>query len=98
MTRDPKTYGVADTIILDVNLDVQKMSLDSGKLDRFAVDLENFEAATNSFAKHWKEDALIMVETTVPPGTCEKIVKPLIERELGLSDLSLGKYRLGHSY
>ena len=45
-----------------------------------------------------KEDVLILVETTVPPGTCKKVVKPIIEKALSKRGLSTLKFSLGHSY
>ena len=32
------------------------------------------------------------------PGTCSKVVKPVIEEELTKRNLTLNNYRLGHSY
>ena len=45
-----------------------------------------------------KENALILVETTVPPGTCLKVVKPIIYEELRKRKLDTSKIRIGHSY
>jgi nucleotide sugar dehydrogenase len=41
---------------------------------------------------------LVLVETTVPPGTCQKIVKPIIEGCLQSRKLPLDKIKIGHSY
>ena len=38
----------------------------------FGVDLGAFEKAIRTIADHCKPDVLIVVETTVPPGTCER--------------------------
>lgn len=97
-TYDPKAYKYADVVIIDINLDVQKTSNDTGKLGHFDVDLTGFKSAIKSVGANCREDVLIMVETTVPPGTCEKIVKPLIEEQLIYRGLCLDHYRLGHSY
>ena len=35
-------------------------------------------------AKHLKEKDLVIVESTVFPGTCENIIKPVLEKESGL--------------
>ena len=97
-TFDPRAYGYADAIIVDINLDVQKQSGDGGRLEAFNVDLSSFSAAIQAISSNCKEDALVLVETTVPPGTCEKVVRPIIEAGLLQRGLSLEKYRLGHSY
>ena len=97
-TYDPVAYKHADVVIVDVNLDVQKQSHDKGGLKDFDVNLDGFKAAIQSIGMHCREDVLVLVETTVPPGTCDQVVKPIIEEELLRRDLTLEKYRLGHSY
>ncbi len=97
-TYDPLAYQYADVIIVDINLDIQKESDMNGGLKEFNVDLNGFKAAIQTIGRNCRDDVLILVETTVPPGTCEKVVKPIIERELVGRDLSLKEYRLGHSY
>ncbi|MDB9963297.1 nucleotide sugar dehydrogenase, partial [Pseudomonadales bacterium] len=67
-------------------------------LQDFDVDLGGFKAAVQSIARNCRDDVLVLVETTVPPGTCEQVVRPIIEEELVKRELSLKNYRLGHSY
>ena len=47
-----------------------------------------------------KPDCLVLVETTVPPGTCEKIVKPIIEEEFIKRGIDVKKNPplVAHSY
>ncbi|MDC3343066.1 nucleotide sugar dehydrogenase [Pseudomonadales bacterium] len=97
-TYDPVAYQYADVIIVDINLDVQKQSHEKGGLKDFDVHLNGFKAAIQSIGRNCRDDVLVLVETTVPPGTCEQVVKPIIEEELVRRDLNLEKYRLGHSY
>lgn len=97
-TYDPIVYAYADVIIVDINLDVEKKSQKDDSLKSFDVDLSQFKAAIKSIGVNCKEDALILVETTVPPGTCEKVVSPIIESQLKIRGLAVDKFRLGHSY
>ncbi len=97
-TYDPLAYQYADVIIVDINLDVQKFSNEKGGLTDFDVSLDSFKAAIRSIGKNCREDILVLVETTVPPGTCAQVVKPIIEEELIKRKLTLKDYRLGHSY
>lgn len=97
-TYDPTAYQYADVIIVDINLDVQKQSYDSGGLKEFDVNLNSFKAAIRSIAKNSRDDVLVLIETTVPPGTCEQVVKPIIEEEFAKRGLASKNYRLGHSY
>jgi len=97
-TYDPAAYSFADVIIVDINLDVEKESDINQELQNFDVSLDGFKSAIQSIGSKCKDNVLILVETTVPPGTCEKVVKPIIENELTKRGLSLANYRLGHSY
>ena len=97
-TYDPTAYKYAHVVIVDINLDVQKNSSEDAVLKDFDVNLNGFKSAIKSIGSHCQEDVLVLVETTVPPGTCEQVVKPTIEDELTKRGLSTDRYRLGHSY
>jgi UDP-N-acetyl-D-glucosamine dehydrogenase len=97
-TFDSFAYSLADTIIVDINLDVQKKSSFHKDLEGYDVDLTPFRRAMQAIGNNCKEDVLILVETTVPPGTCQKIVKPTIEACFTERNFSTTKFKLGHSY
>lgn len=97
-TADPTAYSHADVIIVDVNLDVAKESGDAAELRGFDVDLEPFSNAIRAIGKHCRPDVLVLVETTVPPGTCSQVVAPLLREELAARGQPTGQFRLGHSY
>jgi nucleotide sugar dehydrogenase len=97
-TCDPKAYKYADVVIVDINLDVKKVSGTDYVLEDFDVDLSGFKAAIRSVGAHCRDNVLVLVETTVPPGTCENIAKPIIEDQLIQRGLTTSNYRLGHSY
>jgi UDP-N-acetyl-D-glucosamine dehydrogenase len=97
-TFDAYAYTKADVIVVDINLDVQKKSNKWKDLESFDVDLTAFKKAMNAIGQNCKEEVLILVETTVPPGTCEKIVKPIIEECFKQRNILTEKLRIGHSY
>ncbi len=97
-TYDTSAYSHASVIIVDINLDVQKNSDSKGNLNSFNVDLDPFKNAIRTIGKNCKKDVLVLVETTVPPGTCVKVVKPIIEEELRKRHLSVDEIKIGHSY
>jgi len=97
-TFDPHAYARADVIVVDINLDVQKKVSPSNELLDFDVDLGSFKKAMIAIGENCKEDCLILVETTVPPGTCLKIVKPIIEDCLTERGLPTDNIKIGHSY
>ena len=97
-TTDMYSYQVSDVIIVDINLDVGKENHHSGELNNYNIDLSSFKKAITTIGENCKENALILVETTVPPGTCQKIVKPIIYDCLERRNLSTNKIKIGHSY
>ncbi len=97
-TYDPQAYSFAETVIIDINLDVEKRSNSKNELTDFDVNMDNFSKAVSEIGRNCKEEVLIIVETTVPPGTCKKLVKPIIDEELARRGLKKNKYKLGHSY
>ena len=97
-TFDSYAYNIADVIIVDINLDVLKNSDFSKTLINYDVNLKPFENAIETIGNNCKEDVLILVETTVPPGTCKKVAYPLIKECLLNRNLAIDKFKLGHSY
>jgi UDP-N-acetyl-D-glucosamine dehydrogenase len=97
-TYDPIAYKHADVVIVDINLDVQKKSGEDFALQDFDIDLAGFKSAIRSIGSNCRDDVLVLVETTVPPGTCEKVVKPILDDLFCRRGLETSKYHLGHSY
>ena len=97
-TFDSYAYTKADVIIVDINLDVAKESDFYGELNDFEVDLNAFKKAMKAIGDNCKEDVLILIETTVPPGTSKKVAYPIIKECLIKRGLSVDKFKLGHSY
>ncbi len=97
-TTDPTVFSLADVIIVDVNLDVGKMSNEDYSLKDYDVDLTNFKVAISTIGEFCNAKVLVLVETTVPPGTCEKLIKPILENALVERDLPTCNLKIGHSY
>ncbi len=97
-TYDSYAYSKADVIIVDINLDVNKKMNFNNDLIDYNVNLTSFKKAIKSIGLNCKEDILILVETTVPPGTCKKVIYPIIKKSLSERNLNTTKFKLGHSY
>jgi nucleotide sugar dehydrogenase len=97
-TYDSIAFSYADVIIVDINLDVTKVKDESGNIESYDVPLAGFKKAIESIGQICKEDVLILIETTVPPGTCKKIVYPIIVESLKARGLVTDRFKLGHSY
>lgn len=98
-TYDISAFSYADVIIVDINLDVIKeheANLDTIK--KYDVPINGFKNAMTDIGLKCKKDVLVLVETTVPPGTCKKIVEPIIKKNLEKRGLPTNEFKLGHSY
>jgi UDP-N-acetyl-D-glucosamine dehydrogenase len=91
-TTELSAYAEADVIIIDIHLDIPF------KDDEPKLEFKSFEQAIRTVAQNMREDALVIVETTVPPGTCEKVVVPLISAVFVDRGLDPNKLLLAHSY
>ena len=91
-TTDESAYGDADVIVVDIPLDVSYTS------DPPYFDLTEFSNAFRSLAKRAKEGALILIESTVPPGTCDKVLSPILDQELRLREILPHSVHLAHSF
>lgn len=92
------TYDVlklADVVIIDVQLDYIKNEI--GNVRNGGVEMSALEDSFDIIAHHIKPDALVLIETTVAPGTTEQIAFPLMKkifRARGIGSDPL----LAHSY
>jgi nucleotide sugar dehydrogenase len=91
-TDDESAYGLAEVIICDINLDLAD--------DKQAPDVhfEGFEAGIRTIARNMRPSALIIVETTVPPGTSARVVAPMLADELVRRGESADAFLLAHSF
>jgi UDP-N-acetyl-D-glucosamine dehydrogenase len=89
-TDDTTSMARADIVVVDVPLDIDF------ETPTPALVLQPFERAIHAIGEHAKPGALIIVETTVPPGTCERIVQPILVE--WASKRSCTPFLLAHSY
>ena len=91
-TTDSRVFGKADVILISINMDLVYVK------DTPQADFASFKKAIVSIGENVQEDALLIVETTVPPGTCEKIVRPVIAEQVKKRGLNPDTIHIAHSY
>jgi nucleotide sugar dehydrogenase len=91
-TTDPSVYSEARVIIVDIHLDI------SFHDDEPRLDLNPLKFAIREIARFINPETLILIETTVPPGTCEKIIAPCLHKELKERAIKQDSVYLAHSY
>jgi len=97
-TSEESVYGLVDIVVVDIQLDATKPSF--GEAEKGYCDLLAFREGIRTLGQHIRPDCLVLVETTVPPGTCEKVVKPILEEEFtkrGI-DVAANPPLVAHSY
>jgi nucleotide sugar dehydrogenase len=89
---DPTAYGLADVVVIDVPLDID------WRAEPPSLRLAGFQAAIATVGRHVRPGTLVLVETTVPPGTTEKIVVPTLAAELAARGIDPHSVLVAHSY
>ena len=97
-TWHESVYQLADIVVVDIQLDAIKP--DFGNASTGYCDLTAFKKGMQTIGKNISPECLVLVETTVPPGTSEKIVKPVIEEEFKKRKINIVKHPplIAHSY
>src|SRR4030066_1729976 len=75
------TYDVlklADVVVVDVQCDYLKEDL--GNVRSGETDMAALEASLHVIAEHIPPDALVLIETTVAPGTTEQVAYPIMKK------------------
>jgi UDP-N-acetyl-D-glucosamine dehydrogenase len=86
---------LADVVVVDVQCDYIKESLKD--VSTGYVHMEDLERALEIIGETISADALVLIETTVPPGTTEQVAYPLMKkafRKRGITEEPV----LAHSY
>ena len=97
-TSEDSVYSLVDVVVVDIQLDATKPAF--GEAEKGYCDITGFREGIRMLGKHINPETLVLVETTVPPGTCEKIVKPILEEEFtkrGI-DIAQNPPLVAHSY
>lgn len=91
-TTDSKIYAEADIVVVDIQLDIPYLENEP------QLEFSGFKKAIRVLGQKVRPETLIIIETTVPPGTCEKIVVPLLDNELSKRGIDPKSVHLAHSY
>jgi UDP-N-acetyl-D-glucosamine dehydrogenase len=69
---------LADVVVVDVQCDYLKEKL--GNAENGHAEMKTFEESIDIIADHINPDCLVLIETTVPPGTTEQVAYPIIKK------------------
>lgn len=88
-------YSIADIVVIDLHLDIKKKNIGNAYDYDFSFDV--YKKSIQLVADNISEDTLVVVETTVPPGTTEKIIYPIFKNSFQKRGLNIEKLYLGHA-
>ena len=91
-TGDKDAYTMADVVVVNINCDLVKQN------DQENIAIGPFAHSIREIAENISENTLVIIESTVPPGTCDKIVYPIFEDIFNKRKLNINKLYLAHSY
>jgi len=91
-TSEVETFSRASIVLVDVHLDIDT----ENAAPRIAI--QGFKSAIEILGQEITSGVLVIIETTVPPGTCENIVAPLLCDCLKSRGMSENDFLLAHSY
>ena len=77
-TFTEEALKLADVVVVDVQCDYLKESL--GNVRTGAADMAALEASIATIAENVPPNALVLIETTVAPGTTEQIAYPIMKK------------------
>jgi UDP-N-acetyl-D-glucosamine dehydrogenase len=90
-TIDVRAFALASVTVVNVPLDVVFEE------DVPTVSYDHLREAIRTLGLHMPAGALVIVETTVPPGTCERVAAPELAQALAERGLPADAVMLAHS-
>lgn len=85
----------ADVIVVEIPQGVHSRVMNGAA--EFTVDLRDFEQAIRTIGRQMRPEALVLVESTVPIGTCERLIHPVLQEEREARGMS-APVRLAYAY
>jgi nucleotide sugar dehydrogenase len=87
---------LADVVIVDVQCDYFKETF--GDVRKGHADIAALENSLKIIGKKINPNCLVLIETTVPPGTTEYVAYPIMKKQFGKRGLADSEPLLAHSY
>jgi nucleotide sugar dehydrogenase len=91
-----EALSLADVVIVDVQCDYFKETF--GDVRQGHADIAALEASLKIIGEKIKPECLVLIETTVPPGTTEYVAYPIMKKAFGKRGLTDSEPLLAHSF
>lgn len=87
---------LADVVVVDVQCDFHKEAL--GDVRKGHAEIGALEDSLRIIGEHIQPECLVLIETTVPPGTTQYIAYPIIKKAFKARGLTEAEPVLAHSF
>jgi len=94
-TYNADCLKLADYVVVDIQCDFLKQDL--GNMRSGSTELSALEAAMETIGGAIRPNCLVLIETTVPPGTTEFVAYPILQRQFAARGIA-SKPMLAHSF
>ena len=91
-----EVLSLADVVVVDVQCDYNKETL--GDMRQGAADISALEESFQIIGKKINPECLVLIETTVPPGTTEYVAYPIIKKAFEERGIHHREPLLSHSF
>jgi len=91
-----EALSLADVVVVDVQCDYFKEAF--GDVRQGHADIVALEASLKIIGEKIKPDCLVLIETTVPPGTTEYVAYPIMKKAFGKRGITDSEPLLAHSF
>ncbi len=91
-----EALSLADVVVVDVQCDYQKETL--GNVEKGQADIAALESSLETIGQQIDPNCLVLIETTVPPGTTEYIAYPTIKKAFAERGMNNQEPLLAHSF
>jgi len=91
-----EALSLADVVIVDVQCDYFKETF--GDVRKGHADIAALEASLKIIGEKIQPECLVLIETTVPPGTTEYVAYPIMKKAFGKRGLTDSEPLLAHSF
>lgn len=95
-TYSAYAFSKADIVVIDINLDIKKGYI--GNPYDYMFTYEKFKDAIKTVADNICENTLVVIESTVPPGTTQKVIYPVFTESFRNRGLDINKLYISYSY
>jgi len=89
---ESEVFALAEVTVVDVHLDIDFSGAEP------VMHIDSFRRSIHTLGEHMQSGALVLVETTIPPGTCENVVVPELAVALKKRALDQDGILVAHSY